>query len=185
MMHTSQTANLFALANLEGEALTLKALITSDAAHNLAAVRERCTIVTDKVHAMYKQDGIAGALACEILESIASAVTSVAPSYWQKSFPDDLSYLFDEELISHLVDEGQQEIEPETDTGWFLNGRTYYGGCIAPGDKLEDYKTECSCPECDEPAIDTQYERVEGGSLNSYNRILCRHCGFYEDSGED
>lgn len=184
MMHSSQTANLLALANLEGEAFTLKALVSSDAAINLAAVRERCAIVTDKVHALYKNHGISGALACEILESIASAAVTVSPSYWQMHFPDDLSYLFDEESIAHLFEETHLENEPETNAGWALNGRTYYGGLIAPGEQLEEEKYQCMCPRCGKSALRTCYERVDGGALNSYQRTECSHCNLSEDTGD-
>lgn len=67
---------------------------------------------------------------------------------------------------------------------WYLDGRAYYGGGIAPGDTLEPYRYSVPCPQCGKEASREDYERVEGGSLNSYVRTQCRHCGYADDTGD-
>jgi len=68
---------------------------------------------------------------------------------------------------------------------WYLNGRAYYGGCIAPGETLEPYRYTVSCPQCGKEASREDYQRVDGGSLNRYVSTQCRHCGYCDDSGSD
>lgn len=67
---------------------------------------------------------------------------------------------------------------------WYLDGLAYYGGCIAPGETLEPYQYTVSCPQCGKEASREDYERVEGGSLNSYVRTQCNHCGYADDNGD-
>lgn len=72
---------------------------------------------------------------------------------------------------------------PSENEAWFINGQSFYGGCIAPGDTLDDFEYECNCPKCGLTAIKTEYSKVEGGALNSYNKFKCEHCGHYSDDG--
>lgn len=71
----------------------------------------------------------------------------------------------------------------DSDT-WYLDGQAYYGGCIAPRETLEPYQYTVSCPQCGKEASREDYERVEGGSLNSYVRTQCNHCGYADDNGD-
>ncbi|EAQ6169290.1 hypothetical protein BBD72_23760 [Salmonella enterica] len=70
------------------------------------------------------------------------------------------------------------------DGAWYLDGQAYYGGCIAPGDTLEPYQYSVSCPKCGKEASREDYQRVEGGCLNSYLRTQCSHCGYAADTGD-
>lgn len=69
------------------------------------------------------------------------------------------------------------------DEAWYLNGQAYYGGCIAPGDTLEPFFYVGKCPQCGKEAGCEEYQRVEGGSLNSYVRTEC-NCGYTADTGD-
>lgn len=56
-----------------------------------------------------------------------------------------------------------------------------YGSCVEPGGmKLVDDSYPVECPECSKEAVGRSWEAAEGGSLNSYYSISCRHCGFYD-----
>lgn len=66
---------------------------------------------------------------------------------------------------------------------WHLNGQAYYGGMICPGEQLEPNAYDAKCPECQKNAICTEYERVEGGAMNFYQRWNCPHCGYTADNG--
>ena len=56
-----------------------------------------------------------------------------------------------------------------------------YGGCIEPGGMvLDDSREMIECPVCSAPAQRHHAERSEGGSLNCYSSISCRHCGHEE-----
>ncbi|EAB3464440.1 MULTISPECIES: hypothetical protein [Enterobacteriaceae] len=66
---------------------------------------------------------------------------------------------------------------------WYLNGQAYYGGGICPGEQLEPTAYDAKCPECQKDATCTEYERVEGGAINYYQRWSCPHCGYAADNG--
>lgn len=52
------------------------------------------------------------------------------------------------------------------------------------GETLEPYQYSVSCPKCGKEASREDYQRVEGGSLNSYLRTQCSHCGYAADTGD-
>ncbi|EAX8453165.1 hypothetical protein BKC33_22420 [Salmonella enterica] len=72
---------------------------------------------------------------------------------------------------------------PHENAPWYMNGQAYYGGGICPGEQLEPTSYDAKCPQCKKDATCTEYERVEGGALNSYQRWSCPHCGYAADNG--
>lgn len=54
---------------------------------------------------------------------------------------------------------------------------------VLTGDVWAEFEIEVTCPECGGKAIKKDYERVDGGAVNSYDRIRCGECGYLKDTG--
>lgn len=61
-----------------------------------------------------------------------------------------------------------------------------YGGCIEPGGMdLEGRTEEVPCPSCGKPALRRYVELCEGGSINTYDYVRCRACGYRKGEAPD
>ncbi|MCX8966577.1 hypothetical protein EHW66_16810 [Erwinia psidii] len=187
MSTISNVSMVYKLAGLEGEALTLLALINTVADLDMEVITARTEKLCKSVSDLVWSDSNLGKHGLTILESIESTALTLNPSCWLDHMPEDISIVFNEEHLAFLHDETEESKTVKTcatsDKGWSLNGQRYYGGCIDAGEEICDLVYACECPACGAKAQRTEYDRVEGGSLNSYVKTQCNACGHHSDSG--
>jgi len=187
-MLNAHSTTLFELANLEGEALTLQALISTDA-HDGASISERVALVSVNAQFLWSMGRIRRGLAAEILMSIAKAMLAVSPACWNANFHGNLLEIGNDKSNGQIVEglPGLDDLDPCETAGDYANNREgpkCYGGQIPFGDSLDESVFSCTCPDCGKMAKQISYERAEG-SINTYQRIKCSECGYFDDTGEE
>ncbi|HCM9477391.1 TPA: hypothetical protein N5N91_004599 [Enterobacter roggenkampii] len=187
MSTTTNVSMVHKLAGLEGEAVTLLALISTVADLDMHEIRMRTEKLFKSVSDLVWSDSNLGKHGLDILESIENAALILNPSCWLEHMPEDISVVFNEEHLAFLQDEADEAKTGKacdaSDEGWSLNGQRFYGGCIAPGEQLQAYTFDCECSVCGSAATQTEFERVEGGALNRYYKTECSSCGGITDYG--